>query len=123
MTNRDLSEVSVQLSPEQQAFLQAHHEIIEYAWIAAKQGDASAIEALVASFDYQRLFGTLSWNDVYDRYQDTPGYDDSLAKALNQQLAMDLASGKVKSPETSVVRQPDFTVSELAEMGLRRLNE
>lgn len=114
---------AVVLTDEQFAFMQAHHEEIERGMIAAKLGDFAPVDAIINSDEYQRLFGVMSWDDAYDRYQDAPGYDRTLTKALHEQLREDLKIGKVTLPDTQNKRKPALNDKTLAELGLRRLNE
>src|SRR5690349_2056619 len=74
------------LNPKQFAFMQSHHSEIEHGLIANKLSDGSFIDAFVESEAYKAVFGDMEWDDVYDRYEDTPGYDNSLKSALRQML-------------------------------------
>lgn len=114
---------AVILTDEQFAFMQAHHEEIERAMIAVKRGDSAPIDAIINLDEYQQLFGAMLWDDVYDRYQETPGYDDALTKALHEQLREDVKTGKITLPRTQNTRKPVLDDKTLSKMGLRKLNE
>lgn len=114
---------AVILTDEQFAFMQAHHEEIERGMMAAKLGDSAPIDAIINLDEYHQLFDEMLWDEVYDRYQDTPGYDDALTKALHEQLREDVETGKVTLPRTQNPRKPVLDDKTLAKLGLRRLNE
>jgi hypothetical protein len=75
--------------------MQAHHEEIERALIAGKCGDNSPLESFMNSEGYQSHFAGRLWDDIYDRYEDTPGYDSTLTLVLHQKLKDDVESGRV----------------------------
>jgi|SRR5579871_774057 len=75
------------LTPEQLAFMLKHHVEIEMALIPHMPPiDPDAIRELVNSEEYRSAFGTMSWDDAYDRYQDMPEYDWRLRKLLRFKL-------------------------------------
>jgi hypothetical protein len=78
--------------------MQAHHEEIEQGLIKDKLGDSSWLRAFISSEEYKRHFANMWWIDVYDRYQDTPGYDYTLRLALHHKLKEDVESGRVTFP-------------------------
>jgi hypothetical protein len=83
------------LTHRQFRFLQANHELVEYAIIEGKKGHHALLDMFIASEQYQRVFGNMGWDDILDRYQDTPGYDISLRMALHEQLRKDVEAGMV----------------------------
>jgi hypothetical protein len=88
------------LTPEQFSFMQTHHEKIMAGWFAYKFGFEGArfIDEFINSEAYQSHFGDMLWDDVIDRYEDTPGYDNSLWIELHEKLQDDIANGRVILP-------------------------
>jgi hypothetical protein len=109
------------LTDKQFAYLQAKHEEIERASIASKLGDFSGIDRLVGDGDYQRLFAGMTWDDVYDRYQDTPGYASSLMEEMHRTLQDGLSHNLPISRNR--VSTLNLTPEQAAQFGLRKLNE
>lgn len=83
------------LTPEEFAFMNAHHEEIEQGIIAGKCGDNAPLDLFINSGGYQRLFARRLWDDILDRYEDTPGYDWTLRTVLHQKLKEDVENGRV----------------------------
>jgi hypothetical protein len=93
------------LTPEQFSFMQAHHEKIMLGKFASKlRGqlaynfgfeDAFYIDEFIDSEAYRNHFGNMLWDDVIDRYEDTPGYDNSLWIELHEKLQDDIATGQI----------------------------
>jgi hypothetical protein len=83
------------LTPEEFAFMNTHHEEIERASIACKCGDDVPLHSFINSEDYQKHFAGRLWDDILDRYEDTPGYDWTLRTVLHQKLKEDVESGRV----------------------------
>lgn len=61
------------LQGDQLAFMQKHHAIIEAAYAS---GDLGPLDALADSDEYRALFGEMSWDEAYDRYEETWWQDD-----------------------------------------------
>jgi hypothetical protein len=89
------------LTPEQFAFMQARHEEIERGLIDNKVGNSAFIDAFVNSEEFLTVFGDMGWDDVYDRYQETPGYDQSLRLALHEELGKDVEAGRIVLPNVT----------------------
>ena len=83
------------LTPEEFAFMHAHHEEIERALIASKCGDDLSLDSFINSEGYQHRFAGRLWDDILDRYEDTPGYDWTLTTVLHQKLKEDVENGRV----------------------------
>jgi hypothetical protein len=66
------------LTPEQFAYMQQHHEEIEWGRFAEATGTGTFVDDFISQPEYIRLFGNMGWDDVLDSYEDTPGYDESL---------------------------------------------
>jgi len=62
--------------------MQVRHEEVVHGQFAIKFGDDSWIDTFIESEEYKRIFGDMLWDDVIDRYEDTPGYDNTLWMAL-----------------------------------------
>lgn len=62
------------LSPEQLAFMQARDSEIEEAY--RKDDDGFFIQ-IISSDDWGRLFGEMSWDEAYDRYEFSIGRSES----------------------------------------------
>jgi TorA maturation chaperone TorD len=123
MADSDTVRSKPRLSDEQFAYLQARHEEIERASIASKLADTKGIEQLTADPEYQRLFEGMGWDEVYDRYQDTPGYDDTLAEKLHQALQRDLESHHAVPATSKSASALHLTNEQAVQLGLRKLNE
>jgi hypothetical protein len=123
----DKTATTLQLNVEQFDYLQARHEQAERAVIAAKTGDNMPLQMLWQDEGYQHLFSGMDWNDVYDRYQDTPGYDDTLSNLLHKQLQADLDSRSVEFQQFQQSDKPSgklqLNAEQVAQLGLRKLNE
>lgn len=85
---------------DQFRFVQAHHEQIEHGLIAGKRGDDTIITALVRSDEFREVSGAMSWDEAYDRYQETPGYDVTLRQRLHPDIRADRDAGRVEPPTT-----------------------
>ena len=118
----------LQLTDAQFAFMQEHHEEIEYAYDSSRRGSGAAfletVRALANSQEYKRLFGDMGWDDAFDRYEDTPGYDPGLRDQLLQQFQADEAAGLIPAPPNASKPTDDKheTVS-LSELRRKLLNE
>lgn len=119
----------LQLTDAQFAFMQEHHEEIEYAYDASRRGNGAAfletVRAVANSQEYKRLFGDMGWDDAFDRYEDTPGYDPTLRDQLIQQFQADAATGRFPTPENESNATDDDkhkTVS-LSQLRRKLLNE
>jgi hypothetical protein len=55
------------LSAEQMAFMLEHHNIIEQAY---EQQDLTAVRKLAKTKSYKQIFGDMSWDEAYDRYEE-----------------------------------------------------
>jgi len=120
----DKTATTLQLNVEQFDYLQARHEQAERAVIAAKTGDNMPLQMLWQDEGYQHLFSGMDWNDVYDRYQDTPGYDDTLSNILHKQLQADLDTSSVQLQQSSKPSgKLQLRHEQVAQLGLRKLNE
>ncbi len=95
-----------QLNPEQFAFMQAQHERIERAYDAARRGHddelLNLVQQVTTSDVYRQIIGAMGWDDAYDRYEDTPGYNPQLRQALIEQFQRDIeAESTAKSHFTN----------------------
>jgi hypothetical protein len=52
------------LTPEQFAFMQAHHELVEYAIFALSFGETVALDTFMASEDYQKGSAAAIWDGM-----------------------------------------------------------
>jgi hypothetical protein len=78
---------SLTLTAQQLTFMLKHHVEIEIALIPQMPPiDTGVITDLVNSEEYRSAFGTMLWDDAYDRYQDMPEYDWRLRKLLRFKL-------------------------------------
>lgn len=89
------------LTPEQFAFMEKHHEMIERSMVSDLTGEPDHIPTLEALLEYQALFGDMLWDEVYDRYEETPGYDGQLKARLKAQSATSSARLQSARSETS----------------------
>ncbi|MBC8099393.1 MAG: hypothetical protein H7Y11_08115 [Armatimonadetes bacterium] len=120
----DKTTTTLQLTVEQFGYLQARHEQVERAVIAAKTGDNTLLQALWQDEGYQRFFKGMDWDDVYDRYQDTHGYDDTLSHLLHKALQEALNSRSINPPIASKsTGKVHLTSEHAAQLGLRKLHE
>lgn len=84
------------LKYEQMAFMLPYQEQIQRELIAGKMGqDTPWLDQFIESPEYKRIFGTMIWDEVLDRFEDTPGYDWELRQKLHEQLQDDLKHGRV----------------------------
>lgn len=76
------------LTPEQFSFMQAHHNEIEQAMAPPFADDKASfwLDTFIDSEEYKKHFGDMDWDDVYDRYTETPGYDNTLKSALRKKI-------------------------------------
>jgi hypothetical protein len=101
------------LTEEQFAFMQRYHEIIEYSMFSDLIGGHSLIDAIMSWLEWKTLFRDMGWDDAYDRYECTPGYDSSFMAMLcqwvidNPQLRHE-RSYKRKSPPSNDHGSIDF---------------
>src|SRR5688572_13120104 len=52
------------LTPRQFAFMQAHHELVELAWIDMERGDHTTLDEFMALDEFHELFGDMGWDDI-----------------------------------------------------------
>jgi hypothetical protein len=79
----------VTLTDEQFDFLNVYHEALIYGEILVKFfGDKRVIDSIIALKGYKELMGDMGWDDVLDRYEDHPNYDNSLYLMLHEQFNM-----------------------------------
>jgi hypothetical protein len=101
------------LTGEQFAFMQRYHEIIEYSMFSHLIGGHSLIDAIMTWPEWKSVFGAMGWDDAYDRYECTPGYDNTFYVTLitwiteNPQLRHE-RSYKRKSPPSNDHDSIDF---------------
>jgi hypothetical protein len=75
------------LTEEQFDFLNQYHEAVCYGRIHATFfNDWRVIESIMALKGYQEIMNGMEWDDVLDRYEDHPRYDDSLRLRLGKQF-------------------------------------
>lgn len=84
--------MTLTLTDEQFDFLNQYHETIMYGRVqVAFFHDWRIIERIVALEGYQEIMNGMEWDDILDRYEDHPRYDDSLRIKLYKQFnALDL---------------------------------
>lgn len=62
-----------QLTPQQVLFMLKHNNPIETAYEEARNGNMEAfhtiLDTLTATQDYQEAFGSMAWDEAYDRYE------------------------------------------------------
>jgi hypothetical protein len=98
------------LTEEQFAFMKKHHDQIEYSMVYSEPGKHDFIDDLEASDEYKAVFGDMLWDDAYDRYEDTPGYDRSLKLELKAKLAA--ASGENSDSNSTIDDTDDLFLAE-----------
>jgi len=64
----DLDREPWALADEQLGFMIRHHELIENAYA---RDDMEALRELARSAEYRAAFGEMSWDEAYDRYEET----------------------------------------------------
>lgn|GEM_PF-3250856 len=89
------------LNEEQFAFMKKHHAQIEHSMVYFSSGGHDFIDGLEASEEYKAVFGDMLWDDAYDRYEDTPGYDRSLKSELRAKLLASLPENNTSDSVTS----------------------
>ena len=79
------------LTPRQFLFMQAHHDQLEREWFYEEWGGGSGwLDAFIESDAFKYYFGDMCFDDVLDRYEDTPGYSNKLRNQLRSQLRTDM---------------------------------
>ncbi|MDQ7034768.1 MAG: hypothetical protein Q9P01_08000, partial [Anaerolineae bacterium] len=63
-----------------------------------QKGNHQLLDDFMASTEFQTLLSAIGWDDAYDRYQEMPQYDSTLARQYHEQLKADIVSGKVQIP-------------------------
>ena len=72
---------------EQLEFLKNHHEAIEIGMFIMKFiGSHKIIDNLINCEPYQALFADFDWDSLYDYYQESSVYDQTLHKKLHEQF-------------------------------------
>ena len=78
---------SLTVTEKQYDFLSTYHETVELGQIMLNFFcDEKILVSLEKREDYQALFKGMSWDDIYDRYQEYPGYDISFRLKLYSQF-------------------------------------
>ena len=114
------------LNESQFAFMRDHQAEIERAHDLVRRGKIeeglAIINALADSEDYKRFFGNISWDEAFDRFEDTPGYDPSLREAFIQQFLADMESEPGEAPVNGA-KAPDVKTVSLDVLRERLLND
>jgi len=114
------------LTEAQFAFMRDHQQEIERAHDFVRRGKTEEALAIVTtlsnSTEYKRLFDNISWDEAFDRFEDTPGYDSSLREAFIQQFLTDMDAEAEKAPANGVTA-PDVKTVSLDTLRERLLNE
>lgn len=84
------------LTDEQLAYMLSHHSEIEratfhpdlYDFVTPETGNAQLIGDVISEPLFRQTFGSMSWDDAYDRYEDAPLYDGFFKAVLGYTFAL-----------------------------------
>ncbi len=81
-----MSKKTYSLNQDQFNFLKNQEEVIVTIEIERIKGNTAPLHQFIRNEDFQILFGGMGWDDIIDRYIDTPGYDATLLNEALEQV-------------------------------------
>lgn len=113
------------LTHEQITFLRQHHDEIEHALDTLERDYRDqSLANLLHSSGYHDLFNGMIWDEILDRYEESPEYDPRLRQQLKLKLAQDIETGFVPVQEhitTQKASTPSLNDRDLGNLGVVRL--